>query len=132
MDYALAMSTIERLQAIDGYDEAAVVEVVTGLGYSTFVELDERPGQFDHNYAESGWHWKLRRARNSAPTFFDALNQVRSAWTVTITASFDYNSDDHGDFITSADDARADAVEWLASMGANPDAFEITVEEKSA
>lgn len=40
---------------------------------SLFIELDERPGQYDADYASSGWHWKLRQARNSCRRFFDIL-----------------------------------------------------------
>ena len=50
-------------------------------------------------------------------------------WTVTITAQLNYNTEDHGDFIASAEDARQDAIDWLASMGATPGAFEVEVRE---
>ena len=43
-------------------------------GIATFIELDERPGQFDGNYSATGWHWKLRQARNdSRNDFFDII-----------------------------------------------------------
>lgn len=45
-------------------------------GYSLFVELDERPGQFDPNYRSTDWHWKLRQARNGCTQFFDILNNT--------------------------------------------------------
>lgn len=50
-------------------------------------------------------------------------------WEVTITAAFDYNEEDHGEFIQSAEDAENDAREWLESTGANPGQFEIEVKE---
>ena len=43
-------------------------------GYDLFVELDERPGQFDAG-PNGLWHWKLRQARNDRRNqFFDRLN----------------------------------------------------------
>ena len=43
-------------------------------GRSLFVELDERPGQFDHGYASGDWHWKMRQARNDRRNrFFDLI-----------------------------------------------------------
>ena len=39
-----------------------------------FQQLDEKPGYYDGDYAGGDWHWKLRRARNQAPDFFDAIN----------------------------------------------------------
>jgi hypothetical protein len=47
--------------------------VAANGGYSTFVELDERPGQFDGNYSATGWHWKLRQARNDTRNDFFAI-----------------------------------------------------------
>lgn len=44
-------------------------------GYKLFVELDERPGQFDHAYARGDWHYKLRQARNGCREFFAILNE---------------------------------------------------------
>ena len=75
VDYDSARAVIDQLTAIDGYDEQAVTGVITGIGYDLFQQLDEKPGYYDGNYAAGDWHWKLRRARNQAPDFFDAINQ---------------------------------------------------------
>lgn len=74
-DYDEATKVIEKLQAIEDYDEAQVLEVIHGIGYDIFQVLDEKPGYFGYDYRSNGeWHWKLRRARNSAPTFFEVIN----------------------------------------------------------
>ncbi len=69
-----ARAVIDKLTAIDGWDEQAVLDAVTGIGYDMFQQLDEKPGYYDGDYAGGNWHWKLRRARNSAPDFFEAIN----------------------------------------------------------
>lgn len=56
------------------YNGDVVVDIVRGIGRHVFIELDERPGQFEgSNYTD--WHWKLRRARNNHPDFFDAIKE---------------------------------------------------------
>ena len=76
LNYADIRALIDKLTAIDGYDEEAVLDVITGIGYDLFQQLDEKPGWYDGNYAAGDWHWKLRRARNQAPGFFDAINDT--------------------------------------------------------
>jgi len=73
-NYDNARAVIGKLTAIDGYDEQAVIDVITGIGYDLFQQLDEKPGWYDGNYAAGDWHWKLRRARNQAPDFFEAIH----------------------------------------------------------
>ena len=73
-NYDDARAVIGKLTAIDGYDEQAVIDVITGIGYDLFQQLDEKPGWYDGNYAAGDWHWKLRRARNQAPDFFEAIH----------------------------------------------------------
>ncbi len=68
-----AQPIIDQLNALDGYDPEAVVEIVTGIGYDLFQQLDEKPGYFG-DYNNEDWHWKLRRARNGADGFFEAVN----------------------------------------------------------
>ena len=75
--YDAARSVIDKLAALEGYDEVAVLEAITGIGYDLFQQLDEKPGYYDGNYAASNWHWKLRRARNQAPDFFDAIHDEK-------------------------------------------------------
>lgn len=54
--------------------EERVLEVMTGASYNAFVELDERPGQFQPTYTRSNWHRHLRRARNNPDNdLFDRL-----------------------------------------------------------
>ncbi len=72
--YDDARVVIDKLTAIDGYDEDAVLDVITGIGFDMFQQLDEKPGYYDGDYAGGDWHWKLRRARNQAPDFFEAIN----------------------------------------------------------
>ncbi len=72
--YDDARVVIDKLTAIDGYDEDAVLDVITGIGYDMFQQLDEKPGYYDGDYAGGDWHWKLRRARNHASEFFDLIN----------------------------------------------------------
>ena len=50
-------------------------------------------------------------------------------WEVTITRSLEYNEDDHGDFIQSAEDAERDAEQELSEMGCDPRRFEIVAWE---
>jgi hypothetical protein len=73
-----AERVISGLRAYDcdsaAYDGDVVVDIVRGIGRHVFVELDERPGQF-HGRTYDDWHWKLRRARNNHPRFFDAINE---------------------------------------------------------
>lgn len=73
--YERAQSVMTRLSALDSYDEEAVLDIIQGIGTTLFMEMDERPGAFDHKYNETDWHWKLRRARNRAPGFFKAINE---------------------------------------------------------
>ena len=75
VDYDSARAVIDQLTAIDGYNEQAVIDVITGIGFDLFQQLDEKPGWYDGDYASGDWHWKLRRARNQAPEFFEAINK---------------------------------------------------------
>ena len=72
--YAEANAVIRKLTAIDGYDEQKILDAVNGIGYDLFQQLDEKPGYYDGDYAGGNWHWKLRRARNSASIFFETIN----------------------------------------------------------
>ena len=80
--YDAARAVIDKLTAIDGYKMAEVIEAVTGIGTDLFIQLDEKPGYYDGDYAGGDWHWKLRRARNQAPGFFEAINKGwdRAIW----------------------------------------------------
>lgn len=47
-----------------------------GLTYSDFIELDERPGQFDSKYRQNQWHRLLRMVRNDPDNnLFDLLRE---------------------------------------------------------
>lgn len=63
-------------------DVLAAVDSVGITGHD-FVELDERPAQFDSRYRDHGWHAALRRVRNDpANDLFERLsanNQRTSA-----------------------------------------------------
>lgn len=86
-----AMEVIEFLCALEPFDkadersasysrisaeqgEAIAAFIHDRGGYSLFIELDERPGQFDHRYVTGEWHWKLRQARNGCREFFAILS----------------------------------------------------------
>lgn len=77
--FKIAEGVIYNLRAYDcddsTYHAAIVREIVRGIGRDVFIELDERPGQF-HGSDYGDWHWKLRRARNNDPLFFDAINET--------------------------------------------------------
>lgn len=51
----------------DDVPEGIVLEELHNCGVTRddFIELDERPGQFDHKYRENQWHRLLRLARNN-------------------------------------------------------------------
>lgn len=68
-----AQRIINALTAVDGYDEDEILKIVTDLNYDLFMALDEKPGWFDGQYYNNDWHWKLRRARNQAEGFFEAI-----------------------------------------------------------
>lgn len=78
-DHATAQRVIDELTALDGYDEQAVLTVLTGIGRFLFLALDGKPGQFDGDYNRGDWHWKLRRARNNASGLFACIDQGRTA-----------------------------------------------------
>lgn len=70
----------QLIGAIDGpevTEHATVLAIIDSIGITgaDFIELDERPGQFDHAYHEHSWHSLLRRVRND-PTndLFDRLS----------------------------------------------------------
>lgn len=49
------------------------------LTNADFVTLDAKPGYFGYRQDQGGWHWKLRRTRNSgegAGNLFAALQEV--------------------------------------------------------
>jgi len=70
MSYAQLLETINRLGAIQIYDEDKVKHALRGLeSREDFMILDTQPGRW--NYKDSHgreWHWLLRRFRNS-PAF---------------------------------------------------------------
>jgi len=75
-DFREGERIIGELAELDDYDEEAVLEIIRGIGFDLFQVLDEKPGWFGYYYGADSkeWHWKLRRARNGAPGFFDAIN----------------------------------------------------------
>ena len=76
IDYLRALDVVERVSPQQG-DEIGAFICERG-GYTLFRLLDERPGQFDENYAIGNWHWKLRQARNDGRNhFFEFLNGRR-------------------------------------------------------
>lgn len=75
-----AEKIIEQLTALDVEDQVTQLqgEAIAAMfdgDRSLFIELDERPGQFDGSYASGDWHWKLRQARNGCRRFFDVFNE---------------------------------------------------------
>lgn len=52
-----------------------VLSAVTDIGITgaDFVELDERPGQFDARYRSHGWSIALRRVRNEDNDLFERI-----------------------------------------------------------
>ena len=46
-------------------NEVRAVLIDHDVTVAQFRELDERPGQWGYRDAEGGWHWKLRRWRNT-------------------------------------------------------------------
>lgn len=55
--------------------DTLVLAAVTQLGITgaDFVELDERPGQFDSKYDRHGWFPALRACRNQDNDLFERL-----------------------------------------------------------
>lgn len=53
----------DQLVKAESIDEVA--SIMVGATFAAFVELDERPGQFDSKYHASNWSPWLRRLRNN-------------------------------------------------------------------
>lgn len=65
---------LDAVSTDDAAHIAGMLRLFASDPRSLFIELDERPGQFDSGYASNDWHWKLRQARNDAGNrFFDLI-----------------------------------------------------------
>lgn len=63
---------------LDARSKDDVAEIMVGVSFGAFVELDERPGQFG-NYAVQDWPVWLRQLRNDpTSTLFDNLTRERN------------------------------------------------------
>ena len=68
-------------QGLGGGEDPTWVETLeavqeAGITRSDFIELDERPGRFDHRYTDGGWFRLLRILRNEhTDELFDQLTE---------------------------------------------------------
>jgi len=75
VDHERALSVIHQLSLLDDYDEAAVLTIIDDIGTDLFLALDESPGHWGYKdpLTQREWHCWLRRARNGADGFFEAV-----------------------------------------------------------
>jgi hypothetical protein len=55
-------------------DQGASIATLFDGDIELFIELDERPGAYEHIAPVDDWHYKLRQARNNCPDFLKALS----------------------------------------------------------
>jgi hypothetical protein len=98
-----ALRIIEQLAELD-VDGRQVTQLqgeqiaaMFGGNMSLFIELDERPGQYDPGYASGDWHWKLRQARNGCSRFFDVFNETGAQRKLReLREDCEYHEEDEG------------------------------------
>jgi len=55
--------------------EYEVINLFDGVPYSTFADLDGRPGLYGYTINGKEWHWKLRYVRNNNRALFKVLDK---------------------------------------------------------
>lgn len=75
-DFARQQAFVDVIEKLDAGDHAGVLAAVADrrIDVADFMELDERPGQYEGDYNRLTWHTKLRQVRNTAGnTLFEYL-----------------------------------------------------------